>query len=329
MKTYLITGGAGFIGSNLCEDLLADGNKVISIDDLSTGRIENIQEFIDKYPENFKHYTASIEDSKDLISNIMESCDIVYHLAAAVGVKNVVDNPIKTLKTNLNGTEILLGVASKYNKRIIIASTSEVYGKGGDNGPFKERDDLLLGSSYHSRWGYAVSKLADEHLALAYYKEKNLPVTVIRFFNTVGPRQIGTYGMVVPRFILWALKNEPIQVYGDGTQSRCFCYVKDSIRALRLLEDNEKAIGEIFNIGNPEEISMNDLATSIKNKLNSSSEIQHIDYEKAYNKGFEDMKRRVPDITKIEELTGWAPKVNLDQIIDSVSSWLRNQGVHC
>lgn len=322
MKSYLVTGGAGFIGSHLCEELLARGNKVFSVDNLSTGRIENIRPLEEKYPENFKHHTASIEDREELISELANSCDVIYHLAAVVGVKNVVDNPIRTLKTNIRGTEIVLEKASKGNKRVIIASTSEVYGKAGDNGAFKETDDLLLGSSYHSRWGYAVSKLTDEHLALAYHKEKNLPVTVIRFFNTIGPRQVGNYGMVVPRFVEWALKNEPIQIYGDGEQSRCFCYVGDSVQALLELEGRKEALGEIFNIGNPEEISMNDLAFLVREKLGSSSEIIHVPYEKAYGPGFEDMKRRVPDISKIKKLTGWKPKTELDKVIGLVASWV-------
>jgi len=324
MKSYLVTGGAGFIGSHLCEALLGKGNKVYSIDNLSTGRIENVNFLKDKYPDNFEHHTASIEDSEELISRLLEKCDTVYHLAAAVGVKNVVDNPINTLKTNLRGTEIVLEEAAKKNRRIIIASTSEVYGKAGDNGPFKETDDLLLGSSYNSRWGYAVSKLADEHLALAYHKEKNLPVTVIRFFNTIGPRQVGNYGMVVPRFVGWAMKNEPVQVYGDGNQTRCFCFVGDTINALLKLEDKEEAVGEIFNIGNPDEISMNDLARMIIKKLNSKSEIIHIPYEQAYSKGFEDMKRRVPDISKIRNLIGWEPENGLDRIIEAVGEWMRS-----
>ncbi len=322
MKTYLVTGGAGFIGSHLCEALLEKGNKVYSIDDLSTGRIENVNILKEKYPDSFIHHTSSIEDAGELIADILEKCDVIYHLAAAVGVKNVVDNPIRTLKTNLRGTEIVLDEAAKKDKRTIIASTSEVYGKAGENGALKETDDLLLGSSYHTRWGYAVSKLADEHLALAYHKEKSLPVTVIRFFNTIGPRQIGTYGMVVPRFVGWALRNEPIQVYGDGKQTRCFCFVGDTINALTGLEDRKEAVGEIFNIGNPKEISMDSLANMIKEKLKSSSEIVHVPYDKAYSKGFEDMKRRVPDISKIKELIGWEPKTSLDETINLISSWM-------
>ncbi len=323
MESCLITGGAGFIGSHLAQKLLEEGFNVYSIDNLSTGNISNIDSLRESYPKKFTHVTATIEKEESLVAELIDRSDIIFHLAAAVGVKLVVDEPTKTLETNTLGTEIILKHASKKGKRVILASTSEVYGKNGFKGPLKESYDSVIGPTNKSRWGYAVSKLYDEHLALAYFKEKSLPVTIVRFFNITGPKQVGRYGMVLPRFIQSALTNSKLEVYGDGKQKRCFCYVEDAIEALIKIIHLKESIGEIYNIGNPEEISIAELAEKVKKSVGSSSEIVYIPYSIAYGEGFEDMDRRVPDITKINNLMGWSSKTPLDAIIKSTTEWLK------
>ncbi|OGF67497.1 MAG: nucleoside-diphosphate sugar epimerase [Candidatus Fischerbacteria bacterium RBG_13_37_8] len=307
----LITGGAGFIGSHLAEALLQQGNEVYVIDNLSTGSMENILHL--KGQEGF-HYNIDTIMNIPLMAELVDLCDVIYHLAAAVGVKLIVESPVYTIETNIKGTEVVLDLASKKSKKVIVASTSEVYGKGVKV-PFAEGDDLLLGPTFRNRWSYACSKAIDEFLALAYCKERDLPTMVIRLFNTVGPRQSGQYGMVVPRFIQQALKNESLTVYGDGKQSRCFTWVGDVIDALIKLTFNEKAIGEIFNIGSTEEISIIDLAKLVIEVLQSKSEISFISYESAYEEGFEDMARRVPDISKVKKFIEFNPSQSIRNII--------------
>ncbi len=310
----LITGGAGFIGSHLSERLLAEGHEVVCIDDLSTGSVDNVA-VIRRHPRYRFH--AETIFNRPLTSELVDSADVVFHLAAAVGVKRIVDYPVQTIETNVRGSEIVLEAASKKNKRTFIASTSEVYGKSSKI-PFSETDDLVLGSTYNSRWAYACSKAIDEFLALAYFRERQLPVTVVRFFNTVGPRQTGRYGMVLPTFVRQALMNEPVTVYGDGRQSRCFGHVFDVVDALLMLLKCERATGEIFNIGNTEEISIGDLAKRVIAACGSLSKVVYVPYSEAYGPGFEDMSRRVPDISKAREWFGFDPKRSLDTIIDSV-----------
>ncbi|MFB3895835.1 MAG: GDP-mannose 4,6-dehydratase [bacterium] len=311
----LITGGAGFIGSHLAEGLLHAGHEVEIIDDLSTGSMENINHLISN--PRFKYTIDTIMNVKQM-ERLVRKVDIVYHLAASVGVKYVIDNPLKSLETNIKGTEIILDVANrKGKKRVILASTSEIYGKN-DRVPLKEDDDRVLGSTYIARWGYSDSKAIDELLAFAYYREKKLPIIITRFFNICGPRQTGKYGMVLPRFVKAALLNHPIPVYGDGNQTRCFCYVGDMVKALLSLPHKPKAVGEVFNIGSNHEISIKHLAERVKKIAKSSSPIIFIPYEKAYEKGFEDMHRRVPDITKIRKMVGFKPAVKLDELIKKV-----------
>ncbi len=316
----LITGGAGFIGSHLTEKLLSLDHHVTCIDDLSTGNLENLSK-VREHP-NLLFYAESIFNRR-LTADLIEAADVVFHLAAAVGVKRIVDFPVQTIETNVEGTEIVLDAAAKNRKRVFIASTSEVYGKSTKI-PFGETDDLVLGSTYNSRWAYACSKAIDEFLALAYFRERQLPVTIVRFFNTVGPRQTGRYGMVLPTLVRQALLNEPLTVYGTGTQSRCFGHVSDIIDGLLLLLKCDRAPGEIFNLGNTEEVSINDLARKVIAASESTSEIIHIPYCEAYGPGFEDMLRRVPDITKAREWFGYQPRHNLDAIIRSVVQYERN-----
>lgn len=315
----LITGGAGFIGSHLTEKLLSLGWNVTCIDDLSTGSVDNLSAVRDN--PRFLFYADTIFNRR-LTTNLISDADVVFHLAAAVGVKRIVDFPVQTIETNVEGTEIVLEAAAARKKRIFIASTSEVYGKSTKI-PFSENDDLVLGSTYNSRWAYACSKAIDEFLALAYHREKDLPVTVVRFFNTVGPRQTGRYGMVLPNFVRQALLNQPVSVYGSGEQSRCFGHVSDIIQGLLLLLDDNRTVGEIFNLGNTEEISINDLASKVIAACDSRSEIVHVPYSEAYGPGFEDMFRRVPDISKAREWLGYEPHVNLDAIIQSVVAYER------
>ena len=315
----LITGGAGFIGSHLAEKLLSLGHHVTCIDDLSTGSLENLS--ASREHPNFVFFPESIFNRR-FTAELIDEADVLFHLAAAVGVKRIVDFPVQTIETNVEGTEIVLDAAARNGTRVFIASTSEVYGKSTKI-PFSETDDLVLGSTYNSRWAYACSKAIDEFLALAYFRERQLPVSIVRFFNTVGPRQTGRYGMVLPTFVRQALLNEPVTVYGTGTQSRCFGHVADIIDGLLLLLDCDRAAGEIFNLGNTEEIAINDLARKVIAACDSTSEIVHIPYSEAYGPGFEDMFRRVPDISKAREWLGYNPHFNLDDIIRSVVTYER------
>jgi UDP-glucose 4-epimerase len=318
---YLITGGAGFIGSHLTERLLEQGDRVVLLDNLSTGSMENIRHL--KGSEHLEYHLDGIEN-RQLLAELVDDADVIIHLAAAVGVKLIVESPVRTIETNVNGTQLLLEAACKKKKLLLIASTSEVYGKN-TRVPFHEDADLVLGPTTRGRWSYAASKALDEFLALAYWKEKKQPVIVVRLFNTVGPRQTGRYGMVLPNFVTQALNNAPIEVYGDGTQSRCFCDVRDTIEALLRLIPLERAIGEVINIGNTEEVSIENLAKIVKQRTNSSSPIHFVPYDKAYEAGFEDMMRRVPCIDKLHSLTGFCPQTSLTDIIDRVSAYYRQK----
>lgn len=315
----LITGGAGFVGSHLAEALLERGDEVFVLDDLSTGSIDNIAHL--KGRPTF-HYTIDSVTNEPLLAEMLDRCDTVVHLAAAVGVKLIVEAPVRTIETNVHGTEVVLKHANKKKKLVLIASTSEVYGKSTIV-PFTEDADLVLGPTSKHRWAYACSKMIDEFLALAYWKERKLPVIIVRLFNTVGPRQTGQYGMVVPSFVRQALTGQPITVFGDGTQSRSFTYVGDVVRAVVALINEPRAVGEVFNIGNGTEISILDLAARIKAMTGSSSPIVKIPYDQAYEAGFEDMPRRVPDISKIRALVGYEPTVELDEILTRVIASLR------
>jgi UDP-glucose 4-epimerase len=310
----LITGGAGFIGGHLAEALLNDGHQVLILDDLSTGSIDNIAHL--KGRRGFE-YTIDTVFNDAVVAELVDRADVVFHLAAAVGVKLIVQEPVRTIETNVHGTEVVLRHAAKKQKLVFIASTSEVYGKSTDV-PFREDADLVMGATSRHRWAYACSKALDEFLALAYWKQKKLPVIIVRFFNTVGPRQTARYGMVLPTFVRQALAGEPITVYGDGTQSRSFTYVGDVIGALLRLMVEPKAIGQVINIGNSQEVTIHDLAQRIKNATGSRSPIKFIPYDEAYDPGFEDMPRRVPDLSKIRALIGYEPRVGLDDIIRSV-----------
>jgi UDP-glucose 4-epimerase len=315
----LITGGAGFVGSHFAEALLERGDEVYVLDDLSTGSIENIAHL--KSNPKF-HYTIESVTNEPVLAELVDRCDTVAHLAAAVGVKLIVESPVRTIETNVHGTEVVLKVANKKKKLVLIASTSEVYGKSAKV-PFSENDDLVLGPTSKHRWAYACSKMIDEFLALAYWKERKLPVIIVRLFNTVGPRQTGQYGMVVPNFVRQALANEPITVFGDGTQQRSFTYVGDVVRAMVALIDEPRAIGQVFNIGNGQEISIKELALRIKKMTGSTSPVVTIPYEQAYESGFEDMPRRVPDISKIRALIRYEPTVELDEILTRVIASLQ------
>jgi UDP-glucose 4-epimerase len=315
----LITGGAGFVGSHLAEALLARGDDVSVLDDLSTGSIENIAHL--KSHPKFR-YTIDSVTNEPLVAEMIDGCDTVVHLAAAVGVKLIVEQPVRTIETNVHGTEVVLKIANKKKKLVLIASTSEVYGKSAIV-PFKEDADLVLGPTSKHRWAYACSKMIDEFLALAYWKERKLPVIIVRLFNTVGPRQTGQYGMVVPNFVQQALAGKPITVFGDGTQSRSFTYVGDVVRAVVALINEPRAVGEVFNIGNGREISIANLALLIKEMTGSQSPIVTIPYDQAYEEGFEDMPRRVPDISKIRALVGYEPTVELDEILTRVIASFR------
>ncbi len=319
MTRWLLTGGAGFIGSHLAELLLARGDEVFVVDDLSTGSARNVAAF---RGEKRFHFHVDTIMNQSLLSELVDGADVVVHLAAAVGVKLIVDSPVRTIETNISGTEVVLRAAAKKSKRVLVASTSEVYGKSTEL-PFKEHQDLVLGASTKGRWSYAASKLIDEFLALAYWKERKLPTTVVRLFNTVGPRQTGQYGMVLPTFVRQALRGAPITVYGSGEQSRCFCHVGDVVRALVQLCESDRAIGEVFNVGSREEISILGLAGRVKEATGSKSPIEVIPYERAYEKGFEDMFRRVPSTDKIREVVGWQPAHDLSKILEDVTAFER------
>jgi UDP-glucose 4-epimerase len=311
---YLITGGAGFIGSHLSEALLGRGDEVFILDDLSTGSVENIRHF--KSHARF-HYTFDTIQNKQTLAELVDESDVVVHLAAAVGVRLIVESPVRTLETNVYGTQLVLDAASKKKKLVFTASTSEVYGKS-DKVPFREDADLVLGPTTIGRWSYAASKALDEFLALSYWKERNLPVMIARLFNTVGPRQTGRYGMVVPNFVRQALAGEAITVFGTGQQSRCFCDVRDTVEAILLLLDNERAIGEVVNVGTDHEISIEGLAHFVKHRAQSQSPITFIPYDQAYEPGFEDMPRRIPSLEKLEKLTSFRPRTSLEEIVDRV-----------
>jgi UDP-glucose 4-epimerase len=318
---YLITGGAGFIGSHLTERLLEQGERVVLLDNLSTGSMENIRHL--KGSERLEYHLDGIEN-RQLLAELVDDADVIIHLAAAVGVKLIVESPVRTIETNVNGTQLILEAACKKKKLLLIASTSEVYGKNTQV-PFHEDADLVLGPTTKGRWSYAASKALDEFLALSYWKEKKQPVIVARFFNTVGPRQTGRYGMVLPNFVKHALDNKPIEVYGDGKQSRCFCDVRDTVEALLRLIPLERAIGEVVNIGNTEEVSIESLAKIVKQRTSSNSPIHFVPYDKAYEPGFEDMMRRVPCIDKLVSLTSFRPQTSLAQIIDRVAAYFRQK----
>jgi UDP-glucose 4-epimerase len=318
----LITGGAGFIGSHLARSLLARGDSVLVLDDLSTGSMSNIERLLGH--ERFDYRIGSATDVP-LVAECVDRCDVTIHLAAAVGVRLIVERPVHTIETNVRGTEVVLGAAGKKQKKVFIASTSEVYGKS-PNVRFAEGDDLTLGPTSHSRWAYAGSKALDEWLALAYHNEKDVPVVICRFFNTVGPGQTGRYGMVLPNFAAQALRGDPITVYGSGEQSRCFGHVRDAVEAITRLVDEPKAVGEVFNVGNDHEITINHLAERVREAAGSSSEIVHIPYEEAYSAGFEDMQRRVPSLEKLEATIGFRPRTTLEVIISDVLEDLRARG---
>jgi UDP-glucose 4-epimerase len=310
----LVTGGAGFIGSHLVEELLARGDQVWIVDDLSTGRFENIAH-LEGNPRF--HYTIDTVLDKRVVCDITSKVDMVFHLAAAVGVAYIIDNPLKSLETNIRGTEVVLECANEGKKKVVLFSTSEIYGKANSQ-PCKESDDRVLGTTTIARWGYSASKAIDEFLALAYHREKQLPVVIVRCFNTCGPRQTGQYGMVIPRFVRQALLDHPITVYGDGKQTRCFCDVSDVVRGVLALADEEGANGEAFNIGTDEETTIEDLALRIKNLTASDSQIEYIAYERAYEQGFEDMRRRVPDLAKVREAVGYVPQVSLQELLERI-----------
>jgi UDP-glucose 4-epimerase len=316
---YLITGGAGFIGSHLAEELLRQGNEVFVVDDLSTGSIENIRHL--KTHDRF-HYVVESCANVQLMAELVDTCDRIYHLAAAVGVKLIVESPVRTIETNVHLTEVMLKLAAKKKRPILVASTSEVYGKS-DQLPFREDGDLVLGATNKGRWSYACSKAIDEFLAIAYWKERRLPTVIVRLFNTVGPRQTGQYGMVIPNFVKQALANQPITVFGDGKQSRCFTHVHDVVRGLIGLMEGDKAYGQVFNIGSGGEISMDALAKQVREMCKSTSEIVYIPYAKAYEEGFEDMPRRIPDVSKIRSLISWEPTIDLNKILTDVIEFCR------
>ena len=314
----LITGGAGFLGSHLAERLLEKGEEVHVIDDLSTGSIENIESL--KGHAGF-YYTIETIMNEPVLAELVDRVDVVFHLAAAVGVRLIVESPVNTIETNVHGTEKVLKLANKKRKKVVLTSTSEVYGKA-DTVPFREDGDLVMGPTSKGRWSYACSKAIDEFLALAYHKEKRLPIVVARLFNTVGPRQTGRYGMVIPNFVKQALLGHPLTVHGDGTQTRCFTYVTDVVGQLVALAEDPGAVGEVFNVGNDrEEITILELAERVKSRAGSRSAIDLVPYEKAYEEGFEDMQRRVPDLSKLRALTGYEPQVHLDEILDRVIAY--------
>ncbi len=324
MTHALITGGAGFIGSHLAAHLLAQGQRVTIVDNLSTGSFTNVEP-LQTHPD----FRYAIEDIRNIhvMDRLVSECDLIYHLAASVGVQRIIQEPIETIEVNIGGTEIVLRTARRYRKKVLIASTSEVYGKGV-RVPFHEDDDRLLGPTTRNRWSYAASKEVDEFLALAYHKEVDLPVVIVRLFNTVGPRQSGQYGMVLPRFARWAVANQPIQVYGDGLQTRCFCNVHNVVDAIARLAEHPAAVGEVFNIGANDEITILELADRVRTRARSASEIKLVPYDEAYETGFEDFRRRVPSIAKIKAAVGWEPTTPLDDTIDQIIAYCREDMAH-
>jgi len=317
----LITGGAGFIGSHLADACLERGDEVFVLDDLSTGSMDNI-----RHLTNRRHFHLTVDSvhRRRVVADLMGDCDVVFHLAAAVGVQLIVDSPVRTIETNVHGTEVVLAQANKQKKKVLLASTSEVYGQS-DQVPFREDGNLVLGATSKGRWSYACSKALDEFLALAYWRERKLPTVVVRLFNTVGPRQTGQYGMVIPRFVQQALVGRPITVHGDGSQARCFTYVGDVVGALLRLMDHPGAVGEVFNIGSTEEVTIAVLADMVKVLTGSRSEIVRVPYCEAYGEGFEDIRRRVPDISKVHALIGFRPVVHLEEILMRVIAYYRER----
>ncbi|MGH2652936.1 MAG: NAD-dependent epimerase/dehydratase family protein [Actinomycetota bacterium] len=318
---YLITGGAGFIGSHLADALVGRGDRVTLLDDLSTGRTENIGHLVDRPDVTFLE--GSILD-EELVARLVEDADVVVHLAAAVGVHLIVEQPLNSLITNIHGTEVVLGACAELGTKVMVASTSEIYGKNA-SGPLGEDDDRILGSAFKSRWSYSTAKAVDEILAYTYHRERGTPSIVVRLFNTVGPRQTGAYGMVVPRFVRQALRGEDITVYGDGEQQRCFCHVQDTVAALVSLLDHPDSVGGVFNVGSQNEVTINELARRVLEMTGSRSGTVHIPYDEAYEEGFEDMERRYPDITRIGNLTGWKPRASLGDILADVIAYQRAQ----
>jgi len=319
---YLITGGAGFIGSHLAEKLISVGEEVCVIDDFSTGRMKNIAALTKNKDFNLKR--NSIMEEK-VLEDCISRCDVIFHLAAAVGVRLIVDRPVETIETNIHGTELVLKHASRHKKKVLLASTSEIYGKN-NKVPFREDDDMVLGNTTKSRWSYACSKAIDEFLMLSYYKEKNLQAVILRLFNTAGPRQIGYYGMVIPRFVGQAMEGKPITIYDDGLQSRCFCHVADVVDALIKLAQCEKAVGQVFNVGTDKEITIRQLAERVKKIINDKVEFTFIPYARAYGKGFEDMRRRVPDISKVKKYIDFKVTKDVDDIIRDVRDYFQDAG---
>ncbi|MCL4558861.1 MAG: GDP-mannose 4,6-dehydratase [Deltaproteobacteria bacterium] len=319
----LVTGGAGFIGSHLCEELIARGEEVFVVDDLSTGSLDNVRHL--RNNKDFHLVVGSVLDDT-VLTELTGEVDRIFHLAAAVGVKLIMDRPVDTIETNVLGTEKVLSLASKHGKKVLVASTSEVYGKHRDH-TLSEIDNMVLGPTKKRRWAYACTKALDEFLAFAYHEEKGLPVVVVRFFNTIGPRQSGQYGMVVPKFVKSALLGDPITVFGDGTQSRSFTYVKDAVRAVLMLMEAPAAEGDVFNVGDGREITILELARRVRSLTSSQSEIVFVPYDRAYGKGFEDMERRAPDISKIRKLVGYGPSVGLDEVLGIIIRHMRDAGI--
>jgi len=317
----LVTGGAGFIGSHLCEELLARGVTVDVIDDLSTGSLANVQHLLADDRFNLVRDSILNEHTVGLLT---ERCDVVFHLAAAVGVELIISDPVSTIETNIRGCEVILETANRFNKKVILASSSEIYGKSEDV-PFSEEDDCVCGATIYSRWSYSCSKMIDEFLAIAYNREYGLPTVIVRMFNTIGPRQTGQYGMVVPRFIRAAMRGEPIRVFGSGEQTRCFTYVKDVVTSLITLAEEPRAVGDVFNLGSDQETSIADLAKTIKQLTNSDSEIVLVPYEEAYGQKFDDMKRRVPNLTKIKNVIGYEPTSSLEDILKTTIAGIKNE----
>ncbi len=317
----LVTGGAGFIGSHLCERLLKEEHMVDVIDDLSTGNIANLKNCVNN--KKFNYYNDSVINEK-MMYTLIDKSDMIYHLAAAVGVQLIVDQPVRTIVTNIKGTEVVLEIAKKFQRKVLIASSSEIYGKS-ESFPFKEDDDSVLGSTTYSRWSYACSKAIDEFLGLAYHRQFGLPVIIVRFFNTVGERQTGQYGMVIPRFVKAALSGEPLNIYGNGKQARCFANVLDIIDGVTALVNDSTSYGNVYNIGSTEEISIEDLAVKIKEMTGSSSEIKYIPYEEAYGQAFDDMSRRVPCLERIQQQVGYKPRISLDETLKRIIDYFRKE----